>query len=133
MDDGTAGEMVASCRYWKAMSTSVPDGNSEDPSTPRTPNPEANNDDIAGQEQYAGAEDYGGGGGGSYRQAIGGTSPTLGEVEWASIHLDSGNVKVEASASEAQVRFMASSAAGMINSYRLHDEDLPPSLSLNCT
>lgn len=102
MDDGTAGEVVASSKYWKAMSASTLDGNSEGPSTPRAPVPE-----VISEEQEAGAQGHGGGGGGSSRRASGGTPSTLGGAEWVSIHLDSGNVKVEASATAAEVTFMA--------------------------
>ena len=95
MDDGTAGEMVASGNYWKAMTE---------------------RDDVSGEKQDSGADSGDGDGdgrGGSTSRAGGRAASTLDEVEWASIHLETGNVKVEASATAAEARFAFFCAGGV--------------------
>lgn len=118
MDDGTAGEMVASCNYWKAMSTittnkSDSDGSSEPP----TLNPETSGGTTSssvekkdGGDGNGGDGDFssGGGSGGDDGGASFGTSSILGGVEWASNHLESGNMKVDTSVSAAEASFVLS-------------------------
>lgn len=98
MDDGTAGELVASCNYWKSMSTISTENSgrlNEAPASHAETNFNGNEEGGAGRNGVTGDE-------------LGVTagarkSSTLGGVTWASNHLESGNVKVEASASAAEV------------------------------
>lgn len=99
MDDGTAGELVASCNYWKRMSTISTDDYSG--RLDETPTSHAETDFNGNEEGSAGRN-------GVTDDELGVTagarkSSTLGGVEWASNHLESGNVKVESSASAAEV------------------------------
>lgn len=102
MDDGTAGEMVASCNYWGAMSATTSKRHSryldEQSASPET------GDEISGREQgkRGGSGDGGGGGGDGHGMAVGSSPAILCAVDWAAIRLKSGNVKVEASASAAE-------------------------------
>lgn len=91
MDDGTAGEMVASCNYWEAMSATV------------------GKPDLEGFAAQSGSKRESGGDsrGGGLSTAAGSTLATLGGVEWAAVHLESGNVKVDSSASAAEASYFS--------------------------
>lgn len=101
MDDGTAGEMVASCNYWEAMSATTGKPDLEDVTEQSTSKRESGDETIA-REQDKGDDSSDVGGGDGLSTAAGSTLATLGGVEWAAVHLESGNVKVEASASAAE-------------------------------
>lgn len=88
LDDGTAGEMVASCNYWGAMRATTSKTNSEQ-----------------FKKQSTSKLETGAGGDGIEKDACS-TPATFGGVEWAAIHLESGNVKVEALASAAEVSYL---------------------------
>lgn len=104
MDDGTAGEMVASCNYWKAMSKNTTNKKGLDGSIEPPSNPEMSCDNTSGEKENGG-DNNGGDGGESCGGARFGTSSILGGVEWASNHLESGNVKVDTSVSAAEASF----------------------------
>ena len=96
MDDGTAGEMVASCNYWEAMSATVGKPDLEGFAA------------QSGSKRESGGDSRGGGGrGDGLSTAAGSTLATLGGVEWAAVHLESGNVKVDSSASAAEASYFS--------------------------
>eukprot|EP00752_Nemacystus_decipiens_P004955 g4508.t1 len=104
MDDGTAGEMVASCNFWEAMSATTGKPALND-LIEQSGSKRGSDDEIITRKLRWGDNSSGGGGGGNgngARTAAGGTLETLGGVEWAAVHLESGNVKVEASARAAE-------------------------------
>lgn len=102
MDDGVAGEMVASCNYWEAMSTTTNEVNRGD-SKRSASERETGDGEVVGKEHVEpGDSGDGGGDGHGFGMEAGNTPAALGGVEWAVIHLESGNVKVEASATAAE-------------------------------
>lgn len=107
MDDGTAGEMVASRNYWKVMSTAANENNLNRPDESPSSNPNTSRD-ITSSEKEGPGDNNGGDGGGGGGGGMFGTSSTLGGVEWTSNHLESGNVKLDASASAVEASFVLS-------------------------
>ena len=102
MDDGTAGEMVASYNYWEAISASTRETDSVGLAEQSASKREKDDETIARKQGRGGDGSDGGCHGDGLSVAAGRTLATLGGMEWAAVHLDSGNVKVEASASAAE-------------------------------
>lgn len=103
MDDGTAGEMVASCNYWKAMSTTTSKRNSKD-SDEQFASKQETGHEITGrkQDKRGDSDDGDGFGGDGFGMVAGSTPEAPCGVKWAAIQLESGNVKMEASASAVE-------------------------------
>lgn len=106
VDDGTAGEMVASGNYWEAMSNSTSQRSSVD-LFEQSASKRETGDEITGRKQGTrGDSDDGGGGGDGCGIAAGRTPAAPDRVEWAVIHLESGNVKLKASATAAEASYL---------------------------
>ncbi|CAM9134053.1 unnamed protein product [Ectocarpus sp. 12 AP-2014] len=120
MDDGTAGELVASCNYWRRMSTISTDDSGRLDEAPTS----------HAETYFNGNEEGSAGRHGVTDDELGVTagakkSSTLGGVEWASNHLESGNVKVEASASAAEIEAALERASREMHAQEIQRRGIP--------
>ncbi|CAM9255225.1 unnamed protein product [Ectocarpus sp. 6 AP-2014] len=120
MDDGTAGELVASCNYWTRMSTISTENSGRLDEAPTS----------HAETDFNGNEDGSAGRNGATDDKLGVTagarkSSTLSGVEWASNHLESGNVKVETSASAAEIEAALERASREMQAQKIQRRGIP--------